>query len=550
MASLQAYQSHGIRYFRIVESYRKNGKPAIRVLAHLGQAADILRLHQQDRDVPFQVSSVSAGAVTAVHRLAAELDIAGRIDRAISPDSPVQTRDGLSVGQSLVAAMIARACAPRSKRAFPAWAASTCLPNLMSFAPGDLTSQHFWDPMHAVPVRLLGQIEHDLVRHVVQQEQLQLRTLAYDTTNFFTHIASTNRRSILPERGHNKQGRHDLRQMGLALIVDQASQLPLAHSLYPGARSDMRTFADFVKPLAKRLTTLSAGPQQLTLVFDAGASSRQNLTDLRKYVTCLRPSAHKGMLAEASAQLSEVVLSTGTKVQAWRQTRVIAGQSHEVVVVFSQKLFDGQLRGLHQAMARAGQQLAELGTHPRGTVQQAERRLNAIRAKQYLRSLLQYRADGNGVSVWTDWIQYRKLLAEYLGLRILITDRSDWSTAEIIEAYRGQSRAEAAFRDLKDPVMLATRPQFHWTDQKLHVHAFICVTAYLLVTLLHRHASQRAGYHGSSRSLLAALSTIRCSRIADITGKPGRPRVRWQTETLPEDLADLANALQAIPKLR
>ena len=42
MASLQAYQSHGIRYYRIVESFRKEGKPAIRVLAHLGRAEDIL----------------------------------------------------------------------------------------------------------------------------------------------------------------------------------------------------------------------------------------------------------------------------------------------------------------------------------------------------------------------------------------------------------------------------------------------------------------------------------------------------------------------------
>ena len=35
MASLQAYTSHGIRYYRIVESFRSNGKPSIRVLAHL-----------------------------------------------------------------------------------------------------------------------------------------------------------------------------------------------------------------------------------------------------------------------------------------------------------------------------------------------------------------------------------------------------------------------------------------------------------------------------------------------------------------------------------
>jgi transposase len=66
-----------------------------------------------------------------------------------------------------------------------------------------------------------------------------------------------------------------------------------------------------------------------------------------------------------------------------------------------------------------------------------------------------------------------------------MTDQHNWSTEEIIRAYRGQSAAESVFRSLKDPLRLAIRPQYHWTDQKIHVHAFICVTAYLLSTLVH-----------------------------------------------------------------
>src|SRR5664279_758870 len=100
MASLQAYQSHGIRYYRIVESFRKDGKPSIRVLAHLGRVDDILQRHQQHSKVPVKISSVSAGAVTAVHRLAEELGLAERINRAISPDKDVQVRDSLTVGKS------------------------------------------------------------------------------------------------------------------------------------------------------------------------------------------------------------------------------------------------------------------------------------------------------------------------------------------------------------------------------------------------------------------------------------------------------------------
>jgi len=129
----------------------------------------------------------------------------------------------------------------------------------------------------------------------------------------------------------------------------------------------------------------------------------------------------------------------------------------------------------------------------------------------------------------------------------LITDRSEWSTAQIIEAYRGQSRAEAAFRDLKDPGMLATRPQFHWTDQKLHVHAFLCVSGYLLVRLLWWRARRDAGFTGSARSLLSQLARIRSCRIVDRTGWAGRPRVRQQLEEMDGELQNLGEVVRAFP---
>src|SRR5690242_19385365 len=118
MASLQAYQSHGRRYYRIVESFRQDGKPHLRVVAHLGRIEDILRLtREQHSDI--KVSSVTAGGVPALLHLAQELDIAGKINRALEePGHRVQKRDGLAVGESLVAGIVSRACAPRSKRAF------------------------------------------------------------------------------------------------------------------------------------------------------------------------------------------------------------------------------------------------------------------------------------------------------------------------------------------------------------------------------------------------------------------------------------------------
>jgi len=558
MASLQAYQSHGHRYYRIVESFRQDGKPRLRVVAHLGRVEDILRLTQDQRS-DIRVSSVSAGAVTALHHLAHELDIASKINRAVErPDRRVQKRDGLTVGESLLAGMISRACAPRSKRAFAAWAETTGLPELMGFAAQDLDSQHFWDQMHALPVSLLGDIEQAIVGEVVHIEGLQPQALAYDTTNFYTHIASTNHRPELPQRGHNKQGRHDLRQLGLALIVDQNTQLPLAHVLYEGARSDMRTFAAFLKPVRERLQALTPQPQQLTLVFDSGASSKANLQKLEAgndhYVTAVRPSYQQALLSEAADHLEEVTLSTGAVVRAWRTRRVIAGQERETVVVFSPQLYAGQVRGLHQHLARCAEQLQEVGMAPRGTPEAIRRKLAQICGRQYLRTLVCYevastKQGDTQVRTWCDLDEYRRLLQHYFGLRVLITDRSQWTTAQIVEAYRGQSRVEAAFRDLKDPGMLATRPQFHWTDQKLHVHAFLCVTGYLLVRLLWWRARRDAGFTGSPRNLLSQLARIRRCRIVEHTGRAGRPRVRAQIEEMDSELEILGQVLKALPPL-
>jgi transposase len=558
MASLQAYESHGHRYYRIVESFRQEGKPRLRVVAHLGRVEDILRLTQNQRS-DIKVSSVTAGAVTALHHLAQELDIGGKINRALTESGgQLQKRDGLAVGESLLAGIISRACAPRSKRAFAAWAETTCLPQLMGFAAQDLDSQHFWDQMHALPVALLGGIEHAIVREVIGIEKLQPQALAYDTTNFYTHIASTNHRPELPQRGHNKQGRHDLRQLGLALVVDQNTQLPLAHVLYEGARSDMRTFAAFLKPVREQLQALTSQPQQLTLVFDAGASSKANLEKLEAgadhYVTAVRPSYQQALLAEAADHLEEITLSTGAVVRAWRTKRVIAGKERDAVVVFSPQLYEGQVRGLHQHLERCAQQLQEIGLAPRGTSEAVRRRLAQICGRQYLRALVRYEVQSNEqgdtqVRTWSDLEEYRRLTQRYFGLRVLITDRSQWTTAQIVEAYRGQSRVEAAFRALKDPGMLSTRPQFHWTDQKLHVHAFMCVTGYLLVRLLWWRARRDAGFTGSARNLLSQLGRIRSCRIVEHTGRAGRPRVRQQIEEIDSSLENLGRALRALPPL-
>jgi len=551
MASLQRFSSHGQAYWRIVESFRRpDGRPTVRVLMHLGKADQLLsRLQRQERSL--RVSSLSSGAVDALERVAREFDVAGEIDRAITAAGDrVQTRDGLTVGQTLTAAAIARACHPSSKRAFAEWAAATTLPERMGFKAQALTSQHFWDQMDALPPETIAVAEEAIVKRVVQAEALPVGLVAYDTTNFFTHIASTNERARLPERGHNKQRRHDLRQLGLALLVSEEAQIPLGHSLYEGARPDVKTFASLIEPVRTRLQRLLKAESQLTLVFDQGAESKANLETARtsgmQFVTALKPTHHRKWLSRIAQKLEPCTLPSGEMVRALKTTHEVHGKQQAVVVVWSDTLYQGQRRGLEQHLQRALQQLARISPHPRAGLEGARDQVKRICSRQYLREVLRADVEQKGqeihVTPLVDERAREHLEREYFGFRILATTHADWDPAKVIQAYRGQARVERAFRDLKDPWSCAFRPQFHWTDQKLFAHAFIAVLSLLLARVLLRRA-QRSGFKGTQRTLLARLSNLRIATLVHLASGGGRPRLSRQLEDCDDSLRNLAQAL-------
>ena len=69
------------------------------------------------------------------------------------------------------------------------------------------------------------------------QHQQSPESLLFDTTNYFTYMA-TQTKSELAVRGKNKAGKHHLRQVGVGLVLDRATSLPLYYKVYPGNLHD------------------------------------------------------------------------------------------------------------------------------------------------------------------------------------------------------------------------------------------------------------------------------------------------------------------------
>jgi hypothetical protein len=75
-----------------------------------------------------------------------------------------------------------------------------------------------------------------------------------------------------------------------------------------------------------------------------------------------------------------------------------------------------------------------------------------------------------------------------------------------------------------------TLTQYHWTDQKIHLHTFCCLLALLLGRVVEFQARQLHYTQGLS-GLLDLLGTVRLAMVLKPAGKHGgRPRCAWTLE--------------------
>ncbi len=174
--------------------------------------------------------------------------------------------------------------------------------------------------------------------------------------------------------------------------------------------------------------------------------------------------------------------------------------------LISKQLKEGQIRGIHQHLEKKYKSLENLKEqleNPKRRIglkeKEIKKRLSTIIKGQFVEEILKYdlfTLDDGGISFtyYLDHDSFEKLQNNVLGRKILVTNRHEWSSREIILAYRGQAKVEYAFRTIKNPYHLAVRPQYHWTDQKIKAHFLICIIGYLLTMVAYMKAKEKAHY--------------------------------------------------------
>jgi transposase len=526
MASLVAKKKGKRLYYYVVESARVDGQPRIVHQAYLGSAAKVAALvRERTAPVPLAATCREFGLPGALW-LAAQRTGLFRLLESLWP----APRSGPTPAHYLLLAAIHRICQPGPKTEVADWYRNTVLSSLWGFPPERFSSQAFWDaferilPQHLDPLSLdqdpLDQAQLRLLGWWKEKQLVSRRLLAYDTTNFYTYIASTNTRNQLAQRGHNKQGRHNLRQVGLSYVLDGENGLSLCHHVYRGNLADAEEFSISLARILAMLDRNQIARETVTLVLDKGGAALANTVQLEEagvgWIAALPWNQAPAELRERPAEQLEPCSSAQPGVRAAAERSLVHGREYLCVVKYSASFAAEQLHSLTTSLSKVLQYLRRLSMElnkpkARWKEHPIRQKIQRWLAGQFLEALVRYQLEWHE-GRWRlqfdyDTAAWQRLVSQRLGRTVLLTNRLDWSAEQVALAYSGQQQIERVFRGLKDGDWLGWGPMYHWTDRKIRIHAFYCLLGISLLQYVHKQG-QAAWADLSVEQLLDELRHI------------------------------------------
>jgi len=536
-------------------SARKKATSSITHQAYLGTAEKVATLvKERAAPVPLSATMRDCGLPGALWLAAQQTGVFALLESLWPP-----SRSAPSPAYYLLLAAIHRICQPGPKTEVADWYYRTILSSLWGFPAERFTSQAFWDaferispaqedpaaseqdPLERAQWRLLGLWKE---RQLVSQ-----RLLGYDTTNFYTYIASNNARNQLAQRGHNKQGRHNLRQVGLSYVLDAENGLSLCHHVYPGNVADAEEFSVALPRILRILDQNQIARDTVTLVFDKGSAALDNTVELEQagvgWISALPWNQAPLEFRERALEQLTPCSSAQPGGRAAAEKLLVHGKEYLCVLKYSAPFAGEQVHSVTTSVSKGLQSLRRFSTElnkPKAhwKEEQIRHKIDRWLSGQFLGGLIRYQVERRDER-WRlqfdfDSAAWLHRLNHRFGRTLMLTNHLDWTAEQVIGGYSHQQQIEKVFRGLKDGDWLGWGPMHHWTDRKIRIHAFDCMLGISLLQYIHQQA--QVAWEGISvEQLLEELQHIQEFTLLyppqGIKG-PNRLATVLSTQTLPQ----------------
>lgn len=361
MPYLAKTTSKGHDYYKIMESYRENGKVKHRVLQNIGTLSQLFELlqngsttvekiegHIKNDGFNIELKPIRCrthGDSFLLYSIASWIGIEEIMNQVFSP----KTANSINRALSLILAAIHRACEPGSKARFEDWFSHSSLPDYLSLEPAVFTSQHFWEQMDGISYEEIKIFETTVYNRIMQlfpEVKEEMSSLSADFTNYFTYINSGNFRCTLAQLGHSKEGRSGQRIVNVAAVMSPVLGIPIATMIYEGNKNDKVALKSFFEELAKRLDGI-VPLDKMMFVFDGGGVSEEALDLIPgDFITRGSLRSSPELFDVPLESFEKTTLEDGKEVLVHRIKVLQFGKTLTAIVSISDDLRKGQEREL------------------------------------------------------------------------------------------------------------------------------------------------------------------------------------------------------------
>ena len=454
----KVYRSHLLRH-----SYREDGKVKNETLANLSHLPEaVLELVKralngehfvEATEVLEVVRSRLHGAVHAVLTAMKALGFEGLV-----ASRPCHER-------SLVIAMVAaRVIQPQSKLATTRWWDDTTLPALLGVegaTEDDLYSAMDWllDHQTAIEKKLAA-------RHLCEGG-----LVLYDLSSSYFEGSCC----PLGALGHSRDGKKGTLQVNYGLVTD-ALGCPVAVSVFKGNTNDSKTLLPAVKQVQNRF-----GIESLVIVGDRGMITQKQIDELSldngiDWITALRSTSIQQLVTGGHIQLGlfddrnlfeikhpdfpgERLVACRNADLAVRRTNKrdsLLQATDKLLQKICTRVESGRLRGAAKIGVAVGKLVDKHKVGKHFDIEIADSKLKCTINKDRVKT----EATLDGIYIIRTSLNKKQLDAP-----------------SVVRSYKRLAQVERAFRSLKT-VDLHVRPIFHWNEDRVRAHIFLCMLAY------------------------------------------------------------------------
>jgi transposase len=376
--------------------------------------------------------------------------------------------------RSLVVAMIvARILQPASKlataRALQEETATTSLGLELDLGPDRIQESELYDALDWL-LKRQTRIENKIAKKHLSEGTLIL----YDVTSSYY----TGRRSELVQFGYNRDGKRGFPQIVYGLLCN-GDGCPVAIEVFAGNTSDPKTLKNQIAKVRQRF-----GVKRVVFVGDRGMiTSRRIDEELRgvdglDWITALRADtirllAEQGVIQPSlfdERDLAEIVSRDfpNERLIVCRNPLLAAERARKRVELLAAT--EADLNEIVAATRRARNRLS--GRDKIGL------RVGRVRDRHKVGKHFEITISDDSFSYSRKETQIAEE-AELDGIYVIRTSvkPEDFTSEDTVRAYKDLSTVERAFRSLKT-VDLKIRPIFHWLDDRIRAHVFLCMLAY------------------------------------------------------------------------